>query len=123
MRKVKTTFLLAVFFLSAIIAPTIGTVNAQEGQGGYNFNSMDNEQVEEAPEQLAKGLGQVFRLMHGMGPSGAALGQVFNLKVKPLRPYQHFLLGGVQRVIIFQGALKKSFMLGMGQSLLNGACP
>jgi hypothetical protein len=80
-KKSKTTMLTLIVFMSAIIAPGIATVNGQTGIGGFNFDfdNMTEDQISEMPKGMASALGGIFGMMDGLGPSGAALGQVFQI--------------------------------------------
>ena len=79
-KKSKTTMLTLMFLLSAIIAPGIATVNGQAPDGfGFDFDNMSNDEIEQMPQGMAQALGGVFGMMEGLGPSGAALGQVFQI--------------------------------------------
>ena len=82
LRKTKTSLIFAVLFVSIFAAPGLATVNAQSSvPGGWNFtlNPDDPNALANAPQSLANGLGGIFSVFSQLGPSGAALGQVFSL--------------------------------------------
>jgi hypothetical protein len=77
-KKTKTTILFAVLLLGVFMVPGISTVNAQ---GGFNFDfsSMTGSEIAEVPAGIGAGIASMFRMFDGLGPSGAALGEVFGL--------------------------------------------
>jgi hypothetical protein len=85
-KKTKSSLLFATVFLSVFLLPGIGTVNAQSGDGGYNmaWDSMSNDQIADMPNSLGSALGSIFGMLDGIGPSGAALGQVFELMFRDI---------------------------------------
>jgi len=80
--KSKTTMVVTVLLLGSFFISGIATGNATSSVtqiGGVDLGSMSDEELENMPRELAKGLGDVFRMFDGLGPSGAALGQVFGM--------------------------------------------
>lgn len=82
LRKTKTTLIFAVLFVSIFVAPGLSTVKAQSSalQGwNFSFDSSNPDNVANMPQSMANGLGSIFGMFAQLGPSGAALGQVFTL--------------------------------------------
>ena len=80
-KKTKTTAITAILLLT-VFASSMGTANALPGTGivgGFDFSNMSGEELENMPAGLSAGLGQVFGMFDQLGPSGAALGQLFGL--------------------------------------------
>lgn len=80
-KKTKTTLLLTTLLLT-VFASSMGTANALPGTGGaagFDFTNLSPEELESMPAGLSAGLGQVFGMFNQLGPSGVALGQLFEL--------------------------------------------
>ena len=80
-KKTKTTAILTALLLT-VFASSMGTASALPGTGivgGFDFSNMSGEELENMPAGLSAGLGQVFGMFNQLGPSGAALGQLFGL--------------------------------------------
>lgn len=83
--KAKSTVLFAMVLISAFILPNLMVVKAQSTlQSGLGFefsiSDLDDPNALKAmPGGMAQALGNVFRMMSVLGPSGAALGEVFAL--------------------------------------------
>ncbi|MBD3350442.1 MAG: hypothetical protein GF364_03050, partial [Candidatus Lokiarchaeota archaeon] len=83
--KLKTTTILTVLMISAFIIPTVPLVNAQTTMAeGMSWNvgleDFDNASaVADMPAGMASTLADIFGMMSFLGPSGAALGHVFEI--------------------------------------------
>ena len=80
-KKTKTTAILTALLLTVFVS-SMGNANALGGIGdigGFDFTNMSPEELERMPAGLSAGLGGVFSMFNQLGPSGAALGQLFGL--------------------------------------------
>ncbi|MHA1729544.1 MAG: hypothetical protein ACTSWY_12575 [Promethearchaeota archaeon] len=109
LKKTKTTILFAVLLIGTFISPSIGAVSAGgSGIGGFNFENMDEDTIANMPQSLSAGLGQVFGMFRGLGPSGAALGQILSL-----------LLGDIANLSIQDSLIEHVYVLNASYTQTN----
>jgi len=78
MKKFKISLICTLLVISALVAiPSFGV--AQGPGWGFDWRSENPEDIASMPEGLMNGLGNVFGMLGGLGPSGQALGEVFKI--------------------------------------------
>jgi hypothetical protein len=80
MKKLKTSIICTLLIVSAMVAiPTMAVSSPPDGPPGGLILPTDGKGMSEFPELMFGALGGIFGMLGGLGPSGAALGEVFKI--------------------------------------------
>lgn len=103
--KLKTSIIVSLMVISvfaavpAFMAPTAA-------QGPWNF---DTEHPEEMPDQIFDGLAGAFGMFENLGPSAAALGQVFKILFENIMDFQITEFKDVKHVYILNATTTETY--------------
>ncbi len=103
--KLKTSIIVSLMVISvfaavpAFMAPTAA-------QGGWNI---DTDKPEDMPDQIFNGLAGAFGMFENLGPSGAALGQVFKILFENIMDFQITEFKDVKHVYILNATTTETY--------------
>ncbi|MHA1110639.1 MAG: hypothetical protein ACTSRE_06020 [Promethearchaeota archaeon] len=103
--KLKTSIIVSLMVISVFAAMPAFMVPTA-AQGGWNF---DTEDPENMPDQIFDGLAGAFGMFEGLGPSGAALGQVFQILFENIMDFQITEFKDVKHVYILNATTTETY--------------